>query len=133
MPNLAKIWLEMRRAALVIMRLRWIATRPLTVVPTDMAQNPAPAPHLFDRALLRARQDRARRLGPATFLLDRITEDMDERLAAVTRDFSDAAEIWTPGALLRNPKADRFKSIRRIEPDDTEALPLPPESIDLAL
>ena len=102
-------------------------------VPTGMAQNPTAAPLLFDRALLRARQERARRLGSATFLLDRVTEDMEERLAAVMRDFSDAAEIWSPGELLRKPTADRFKSIRRIDPDDTEALPLPPESIDLAL
>ena len=89
-----------------------------------MAPNPTAAPILFDRALLRARQDRARRLEPATFLLDRVAEDMEERLAAVTREFSDAAEIWTPGELLRKPVADRFKSITRIEPDETETLPL---------
>jgi SAM-dependent methyltransferase len=98
-----------------------------------MAESPTTAPLLFDRALLRARQDRARRGGPATFLFDRVAEDMAERLAAVRRDFSDAAEIWTPGALLRKPTADRFQSITRIDPDDTEVLPLPPESIDLAL
>ncbi len=98
-----------------------------------MAQNPNAAPILFDRALLRGRQDRARRGEPATFLLDRVTEDMADRLAAVTRDFSDAAEIWTPGESLQKPVADRFKSFRRIVPDDTETLPLPPESIDLAI
>src|SRR3954470_6347847 len=96
-------------------------------VPTRMAANPTTAPILFDRALLRARQDRARRLGPATFLLDRVTEDMEERLAAVTREFSDAAEIWTPGELLRKPVADRFKSFIRVEPGATETLPLQPE------
>jgi len=98
-----------------------------------MAQNPTAAPILFDRALLRARQDRARRGGPATFLLDRVTEDMADRLAAVTREFADAAEIWTPGELLREPVADRFRSIVRVGLDETEALPLPPESIDLAV
>jgi SAM-dependent methyltransferase len=98
-----------------------------------MAPNPPAAPTLFDRALLRARQDRARRLGPATFLLDRVTEDMEERLQAVTREFSDAAEIWTPGELLRKPVADRFKSITRIEPDETETLRLASESLDLAV
>ena len=102
-------------------------------VPTGMAQDPTSTPILFDRALLRVRQDRARRLGPATFLLDRVIEDMAERLAAVRREFSDVADIWSPAALLRKPLADRFKSIRRIDPDDTEALRLPPESIDLAL
>jgi SAM-dependent methyltransferase len=112
---------------------RRIARDRVGSVPTGMAPNPTAAPFLFDRALLRARQDRARRIGPATFLLDHVTEDMADRLAAVMRDFSDAADIWTPSALLRKPVADRFKSIRRIEPDDTEALPLAPESIDLAL
>jgi SAM-dependent methyltransferase len=102
-------------------------------VPTGMAQNPTAAPILFDRALLRARQDRARRGEPATFLLDRVAEDMEERLGAVTREFSEAADVWTPAALRRGPLADRFKSIRRIELDDTETLPLAPESIDLAI
>jgi SAM-dependent methyltransferase len=88
---------------------------------------------LFDRALLRARLNRARRGGPVTFLLDRVAEDMEERLQAVTRNFSDVADIWTPGELLRKPVTDRFKSIARIEPDDTETLPLPPESLDLAV
>jgi SAM-dependent methyltransferase len=98
-----------------------------------MAANPTTAPILFDRALLRVRQDRARRLGPATFLLDRVTEDMAERLAAVTRAFSDGADIWTPGELLRGPVTDRFKAITRLDPDGTEALLLPPESLDLAV
>jgi len=98
-----------------------------------MAQNATTAPILFDRALLRARQDRARRGGPVTFLFDRVAEDMAERLAAVTREFSDVAEIWTPGELLRQPVADRFKSITRIDPDETETLSLAPESRDLAV
>ena len=107
---------------------RRIARDGVAGVPTGMAQNPTTAPLLFDRALLRVRQDRARRIGTATFLFDRVAEDMEERLSAVTRDFSDAAEIWSPGELLRRPKADGFKSIRRIDLDDTEALPLAPES-----
>jgi SAM-dependent methyltransferase len=102
-------------------------------VPTGMASTPTAAPALFDRALLRARQDRARRSGAATFLLDRVAGDMEERLAAVTRNFSDAAEIWTPGELLRKPLADRFRSIVRIEVDPSETLPLQPESLDLAV
>ncbi len=99
-----------------------------------MAANPTiTTPILFDRALLRVRQDRARRLGPATFLLDRVVEDMAERLAAVTRELSDAAEIWTLGELLRRPMADRFKSISRVDPDASETLKLAPESLDLAV
>jgi SAM-dependent methyltransferase len=98
-----------------------------------MAPNPTAAPQLFDRALLRARMDRARGAGPVTFLLDRVVEDMADRLQAVTRGFSDAAEIWSPGELLRKPIVDRFKTISRIAPDESETLPLEPESLDLAL
>jgi SAM-dependent methyltransferase len=58
---------------------------------------------------------------------------MAERLAAVTREFSDVAEIWTPGELLRKPMADRFKSVTRVDPDESETLKLPPESLDLAV
>jgi SAM-dependent methyltransferase len=95
--------------------------------------NPNAAPKLFDRALLLMRQNRAAKQGPATFLLDRVTEDMEERLHAVLRDFSDVAEIWTPGTVLRTPSRDRFKSITQIGLDNSEreTLPLQPESLDL--
>src|ERR1700689_1170587 len=98
-----------------------------------MAANPNAAPILFDRALLRARQNRALRIEPATFLLDRIAEDMEERLHAGLRDFADVADIWTPGELLRKPSHDRFKSIAQIHPDPSgqEILALQPESRDL--
>ena len=79
-----------------------------------MASNPTAAPILFDRALLRARQDRALHGGPATFLLDRVAEDMEERLHAVLREFADVADIWTPGEILRKPSRDRFKSVTHI-------------------
>jgi SAM-dependent methyltransferase len=100
-----------------------------------MASNPNVAPILFDRALLRARQNRAQRIDPATFLLDRVAEDMEERLHAVLRDFSDVAEIWTPGELLRKPSRDRFKSIAQIklEQSGQEILALQPESLDLVV
>jgi SAM-dependent methyltransferase len=110
-----------------------IARDGAAIVPPGMASNPSVAPVLFDRALLRARQDRARRGEPATFLLDRIAEDMEERLAAVTRDFSNVADIWTPSELLQKSTADRFKSITRIVVDETETLPLQPESLDLVV
>jgi SAM-dependent methyltransferase len=102
-------------------------------VPTGMASNPTAAPILFDRALLCARVERARRVGPATFLLDRVREDFEERLQAVMRKFADVADIWTPGELLQEPLADRFQSITRIDPDQSEALPLLPQSLDLAV
>ena len=98
-----------------------------------MTSNPAAAPILFDRALLRARQDRARHGEPVTFLFDRVAEDMDERLQAVMRDFSNTAEIWTPRELLRKPLADRFRSIVRIDADQSETLPLQTESLDLVV
>jgi SAM-dependent methyltransferase len=102
-------------------------------VPTGMAPNPNAAPILFDRALLRMRQQRALRGEPATFLLDRVTEDMEERLHAVLRDFADVADIWTPGEALRTPSRDRFKSVTHIDPSEQEALPFRPESLDLAV
>jgi SAM-dependent methyltransferase len=100
-----------------------------------MATNQNAAPNLFDRALLRARQRRAQKLRPATFLLERVAEDMEERLRAVVRDFSDVADIWTPGELLRQPSRDRFKSITQVGLRDSEkeTLPLPPESLDLVV
>src|SRR5437867_4364642 len=112
---------------------RRIARDRAASVPTGMVSNPAVAPILFDRALLRARMERARRAGPATFLLDRVREDMEERLQAVTRNFADVADIWTPDELLRKPVADRFQSITRIDPDQSETLPLQPQSLDLVV
>src|ERR1700710_2098905 len=100
-----------------------------------MAPTPTHAPLLFDRALLRGRQRRALQLGPAAFLLDRVGEDMDERLQAVLRDFADVADIWTPGNGLREQARGRFKSVARLALDDAEgeALPLRPESLYLAV
>jgi SAM-dependent methyltransferase len=96
-----------------------------------MASNPAVAPVLFDRALLQARQRRARQLGAAEFLLDRVAEDIDERLHAVLRDFSDAADLWTPGDVLRG----RFKTLThlRLEDSPNEVLPFQPGSLDLVV
>ena len=101
-----------------------------------MAQNPTTAaPILFDRALLRVRQDRARRLEPATFLLDRVAEDMEERLHAELREFADVADIWSPCEVLRKPSRNRFKSVVQLYPDPSgqEILALQPESLDLVV
>ena len=100
-----------------------------------MTPNPTAAPILFDRSLLRARQRRALKQGPATFLLDRVAEDMEERLAAVKRDFADVADIWTPGDALRKPLGDRFKSFTHIDLQGAaqEVLPFRPEQLDLAI
>jgi SAM-dependent methyltransferase len=99
-----------------------------------MAPSPTNPPVLFDRGLLRRRQRRAQRAGPATFLLDRVAEDMEERLHAVLREFADVADVWTPGEALRKSSRDRFKAVRHVSPEgEGEALPLQPESLDLVV
>ena len=100
-----------------------------------MAPNPTAAPILFDRALLRARQGRAQRLGPATFLLDRVAEDMAERLHAVLREFKSAADIGTAGGQVRDALTKRVNRLARVDlPDrESEPLSLAPEALDLAV
>jgi SAM-dependent methyltransferase len=58
-------------------------------------------PVLFDRKLLRLRQARARAAGPATFLLDRVAEELAERLSSVLRQFERAVDLGTPTDALR--------------------------------
>ena len=89
-----------------------------------MALNPLPAPILFDRALLRARQDRARRLGPATFLLDRVAEDMAERLHAVVREFNSGADVGTTGGQVRKALAGRLHQLAPVDLPGQESEPL---------
>ena len=100
-----------------------------------MAPSPNTVPNLFDRALLRTRQDRALRVGPATFLLDRVAEDMGERLHAVLREFKNAADIGTPGDQVRSVLIGRVGQFARIDLPETESEPLPllPEQLDLAI
>ena len=57
--------------------------------------------NIFDRRLLRVRQRRARRLTPATFLLDRVATDLGERLSAVLRKFDVAVDLGTPSDAVR--------------------------------
>jgi SAM-dependent methyltransferase len=97
-----------------------------------MAAN-STTPVLFDRSLLSARLKRARRDGAVTFLLERVAEDMAERLQAVTRDFVDAADIWTPGNVLHDLLRERCKSVREVAFEASEVLPLQPQSLDLAV
>src|SRR5438045_4055954 len=97
--------------------------------------NPNAAPVLFDRALLRARRNRALRGKPATFLLDRVAEDAAERLQAVLRQFKSAADIGTAGNQLRTRLLDRVDQLAAVDLPDIEAEPiaLQPESLDLAV
>ena len=100
-----------------------------------MAENPSIAPVLFDRALLRVRQSRASGLGSATFLLDRVAEDMAERLHAVLREFKSAADLGTPGVQVCNALTGRVDQLARIDLPDLESEPLPfaAESLDLVV
>jgi SAM-dependent methyltransferase len=100
-----------------------------------MAPNPNIASVLFDRALLRARRSRALGSGPATFLLDRVAEDMAERLQAVLRELKNAADVGTPGDQVRNALRGRVDRIARIELPDRESEPLAfeAESLDLVV
>ena len=53
-------------------------------------------PAVFDRRLLRARRARAAALGPSTFLLERVAEELADRLATVLRRFEVAVDLGTP-------------------------------------
>jgi len=97
---------------------------------------------VFDRALGRLRLARALAAGYPDFLLVRATEDLDERLGAVLRQFGAAADLGTPlplaGPLLR-AKADTLLRMAEVEGGpadlvgDLERLPLAPNSLDLAV
>ncbi len=96
---------------------------------------PHTAPILFDRALLRARQARALRQGADTFLLDRVIEDMSDRLQAVLRQFGNGVDVGTPGASLTDMLSGRVASLAHVDvPDDeSKGLGLAPASLDLAV
>jgi SAM-dependent methyltransferase len=105
-------------------------------------------PKIFDRQLLRARQARARKLGPETFLLDRTASELGERLSAVLRQFDVAVDLGTPTDAVRQVLAASGKvgtivaatvhptlgdgSFLRVVADE-EALPFANASIDLVV
>jgi SAM-dependent methyltransferase len=109
----------------------------------------SPHPAMFDHRLLRARRARAAALGPSTFLLERVAEDLSDRLAAVLRRFERALDLGTPTDALRRVLAASGKvgTIIAAEapgagaPDctvltiiaDEEALPLRDASLDLVV
>ena len=96
---------------------------------------PSTTPVLFDRALLRARQARAGRLGAETFLLNRIAAELVERLDVVRREFSGAIDLATPGDGLRDSLLSRVGAVRAaaIADDDAAPLDMPRESADLVV
>ncbi|MDP4593678.1 MAG: class I SAM-dependent methyltransferase [Beijerinckiaceae bacterium] len=105
-------------------------------------------PQIFDTALGKARLLRARASGPATFLLDRVIDDLMERLAATMRPFPRVADMATPvNSLVRAlaaatpERALTYFAPVPEEPGTTwqtivgnlEHIDLPPGSFDLAL
>jgi SAM-dependent methyltransferase len=112
---------------------------------------------IFDRALLRERRLRAKALGPSTFLIDQVAQDLADRLAAVVRRFECAVDLGTPTdavcrQLARSGKIDTFiaasRSIADVLPPqgaeqspffrlaiaaDEEALPFRDGSLDLVV
>jgi SAM-dependent methyltransferase len=65
----------------------------------------SPLPILFDRSLLRARRVRAGKLGGSHFLLDRVAQEMSDRLATVRRRFECAVDLGTPTDAVRRAVA----------------------------
>ena len=102
------------------------------------------APRIFDRSLLRQRRRRAQALGPATFLIDRVADDLADRLATVLRRFPRAADIGSPTGAVRRAIAGRADSLIAVDVTaqgfdaagprvvaDDEALPFADGSLDL--
>jgi SAM-dependent methyltransferase len=81
------------------------------------------------------RQGRALQQGPASFLLDRVAEELAERLHAVLRTFADGADIGTPGDQVGRALAAAFAALSHVDlPEiETEGLSLAPETLDLAV
>jgi SAM-dependent methyltransferase len=81
------------------------------------------SPIIFDRQLLRARRRRAAALGPVTFLMDRVAEDMAERLSAVLRRFEVAVDLGSPTDAVRRALAASGKVAEIIAADALFSLP----------
>ena len=91
-----------------------------------------PHPVIFDRRLLRARLARAAAIGPATFLLDRVADDIAERLSAVLRTFDIAVDLGPPTDAVRRAIAGRVGTVAVVVADE-EALPFRDASLDLVV
>jgi SAM-dependent methyltransferase len=65
-----------------------------------------PAPLVFDRSLVRLRRQRARALGPVTFLIERAAADLSERLSAILRNFAVAVDLGSPTDAVRRVLTD---------------------------
>src|SRR5262245_5838213 len=91
---------------------------------------PSPHPVIFDRSLLHRRRARALALGPSTFLIERVAEELADRLATVLRQFEVAVDLGTPTAALRRVLAESGKvgtiiAVDALAVTEIEAQPLP--------
>src|SRR5215469_13681532 len=105
------------------------------------------APRVFDRALLRRRRSRARALGPATFLIDRVADDLADRLASVLRRFALVVDLGTPTDTVRRTLGSCVDTLIAVDPDvlalrdedglkvaaDAEVLPFADAALDLVV
>ena len=102
-------------------------------------------PAIFDRQLLRRRRQRAQALGPETFLIDRVADELGERLSAVVREFDRAVDLGTPSDAVRRALVESGKVATVVAATpaaagegafpcvvaDEEALPFADGSLDL--
>lgn len=102
-------------------------------------------PLVFDRSLIRRRLARAVALGPEPFLLERVAEDMVDRLGTVKRHFALALDCGTPmdmvsRSLAAHPVVGQMLAMRPFLLGgaasfvaDEEMLPLAPQTLDLVV
>lgn len=94
-------------------------------------------PLVFDRKLLAQRRRRAMALGPETFLLECVAQELVERLAAVKRHFPLALDLGTPDVLLSRTLAASGQAGELISSaqvtSDEEALPFGEAKFDLVV
>jgi SAM-dependent methyltransferase len=124
--------------------LTWPAPRHIRYAVTHV---PAPtSPLVFDTALAATRLARATQAGYETFLLARACEDLGERLATITRQFTLAVDLGTPAPLAARVlnESGRIASVTRMVPPGAvaeqgeavaslEALPLAEGSAELII
>jgi SAM-dependent methyltransferase len=102
------------------------------------------APIIFDRTLQRHRRRRAVSSDAATFLLDRVADELADRLAAVLRRFDVVLDLGTPGELVRAAlrrldsigtvvSTDMLPRARPFVVADEEAVPFGDGTIDLVV
>ncbi len=102
-------------------------------------------PLVFDRALVRRRLARAFTLGPEPFLLERVADDMFDRLGTVKRQFDLALDLATPTdvvsrSLATHPSVGNMFSVRSLPLGggvsivaDEEMLPIGGQTLDLVV